>query len=92
MSDLAKFKALLETTHTFPTVYLHKFIGKNSKEFKESVEELERKFVDLKRTDEKLSANQGHLALTYHFNAKDSQAILDLNIATHSLKDLLFIL
>jgi len=92
MSDLEKFKTLLEKTHTFPTVYVHKFIGKNSDEFKGSVDELEKKFMNLKRTGEKLSANQGHLALTYHFKAKDSKAILELTTATHSLKDLLFIL
>lgn len=87
-----KFRTLLEKIHTFPTVYLHKFIGKNTDAFKDSVREFEGKFSGLTRTSEKTSSNQAHLALTYQYEAKDPEAVIALTQATHALKDLLFIL
>jgi len=87
-----KFRTLLESNHSFPTRYIHKIIGKNSEDFKKSIQNLESEFKGLSRTSEKTSANGGHLALTYHFDAKNSEAVIELTTATHKMKDLIFIL
>jgi hypothetical protein len=87
-----KFRTLLEKIHSFPTKYIHKVIGKNSNDFKASLEALEIQFKGLLRTSEKTSANQAHLAITYDFDAKDPEAVIALTVASHKIKDLLFIL
>ena len=93
MSDpFEKFRRLLTETYLFPANYTHKFIGKNSELFRDSVVEFEMKFVGLKRTGEKQSANGNHLALTYEFIAASPEDIIELAKATHLIADLTYIL
>ncbi|MBS1963217.1 MAG: hypothetical protein JST04_13455 [Bdellovibrionales bacterium] len=93
MSDpFEKFRKLLVETYLFPANYTHKFIGKNSDLFLNSVAEFEAKFVGLKRIGEKKSANGNHLALTYDFLAGTPDDIVELAKATHLVSDLLYIL
>ena len=93
MSDpFEKFRKLLEETYLFPANYVHKFIGKNSAPFRKSVAEFEGKFVGLKRTGERLSANGGHLALTYDFLAGNAEDVVELAKATHEIDDLIYVL
>lgn len=87
-----KFRRLLVETYLFPANYTHKFIGKNSENFKVSVTEFEGKFVGLIRTGEKKSASGNHLALTYDFLAGSADDIIELAKATHLVSDLLYIL
>jgi len=93
MSDsFDKFRQLLTETYLFPANYTHKFIGKNSEIFRNSVAEFEGKFVGLKRVGEKQSASGNHLALTYDFLAGTADDIIELAKATHKISDLLYIL
>lgn len=87
-----KFRALLVETYLFPANYTHKFIGRNSDLFRDSVAEFEGKFVGLKRIGEKRSANGNHLALTYDFLAGNAEDIVELAKATHLVADLLYVL
>jgi len=87
-----KFRNLLKDTYLFPADYTHKFIGHNSPAFLEAVKEFEGKFVGLRRTTERTSANGAHLSLTYTFKAGSPQDIVDLTVATNGMPDLLFIL
>jgi putative lipoic acid-binding regulatory protein len=87
-----KFRQLLKDTYLFPANYTHKFIGKNTDLFRNSVAEFEGKFVGLKRVGEKQSANGNHLALTYDFLAGTAEDIIDLAKATYLVGDLLYIL
>jgi len=87
-----KFRALLTDTYLFPANYTHKFIGKNSDLFRNSVAEFEAKFVGLKRIGERRSANGNHLALTYDFLAGNVEDIVELAKATHAIDDLLYML
>lgn len=90
--DFTKFRKLLEDTYLFPANYTHKFIGKNSELFRNSVVVFEGKFVGLKRTSEKQSANSAHVALTYEFIAASADDIIGLARATYQIDDLIYIL
>ncbi len=90
--DFTQFRKLLEETYLFPANYTHKFIGKNSDLFRVSVTVFEAKFVGLKRTGEKQSANSAHIALTYEFIAASADDIIGLAKATHLIDDLIYIL
>lgn len=90
--SFTKFKQLLIDTYLFPANYTHKFIGKNTDAFSNGVLLFEAKFVGLKRTGEKKSANDGHIALTYSFLAGTADDIIELAKATHEIEDLLYIL
>ncbi len=90
--DFDKFRRLLEETYLFPANYTHKFIGKNSDLFRTGIAEFENKFVGLKRTGEKLSANSAHVALTYDFLAGTPEDIVQLAKATYEIPDLIYIL
>lgn len=87
-----KFRTLLTETYLFPANYTHKFIGKNSDVFRTSVAAFEAKFVGLKRTGERQSANGNHLALTYEFLAGNVEDIVELAKATHAIDDLIYLL
>lgn len=88
----AAFRELLNKNHTFPTIYIHKFIGLNSKIFKESVAEFEKKFIGLTRTSEKQSASGKHISLTYHYHATHADDIILLTQVTYKINDLIYIL
>lgn len=91
--DLSRFKALLEEHHRFPGVYLHKFVGKNTDAFRRSVEEWEKGFIGLRRKTARESANGGHVAYTYEYQAVNAEDVVQLAKATKDLiEDLLFIL
>jgi putative lipoic acid-binding regulatory protein len=87
-----KFRTLLEQTYQFPCTYIHKFIGKNSPIFKQSVSEFEQKFIGLTRTTERMSASSAHLALTYDYVAGSADEIIQLTIETQKINDLICIL
>ncbi len=87
-----KFRTLLEAHYTFPCVYTHKFIGKNSSIFKTAVEEFERKFIGLTRSTERLSASGKHLSLTYEYHAANADEVIALAVETQKINDLIYIL
>jgi hypothetical protein len=89
---MERFRKLLEETHLFPTNYIHKFIGKNSDVFHAAVASFEAKFVGLSRTNERKSANDAHVALTYTFVAGKAEDIIELAQATYEIEDLIYIL
>lgn len=88
----ASFRELLNKTYSFPTQYLHKFIGKNSPIFLQSVAEFEQKFIGLKRTGENKSASNAHLALTYEYHAACADDVILLTQETSKINDLIYIL
>lgn len=90
--DYTQLKALLEEQETFPLAYTHKFIGKNTPEFAAAVEGLERRFGALTLEHARLSAGDGHLAMTYQFRAASAQEVIDLLEATSKLRDVRVIL
>ncbi len=87
-----KFKLLLEQNFQFPCVYLHKFIGKNSPIFRQSVVDFEKKFIGLKKTNERLSASKKHVSLTYEYHAASPEDVVHLTVETHKMNDLIYIL
>ncbi len=87
-----KFRELLKHNHTFPGPYTHKFIGKNSDIFKDSVREFEQKFIGLTRVNERLSASGAHLSLTYEYIAATPEDVVQLAIETHKINDLIYVL
>ena len=87
-----KFRILLNQNHQFPCVYLHKFIGKNSPIFLQSVNDFEVKFIGLIRTKERQSSSGAHLSLTYEYTAASADDVIQLSIETHKINDLIYIL
>ncbi len=87
-----KFRTLLEAHYTFPCVYTHKFIGKNSSIFKVAVEEFEKKFIGLTRSSERLSASGKHISLTYEYHAATADEVIALAVETQKINDLIYIL
>jgi putative lipoic acid-binding regulatory protein len=87
-----KFRILLEQNYLFPCTYVHKFIGKNSPIFLESVSDFEKKFIGLARTAERSSASGNHLALTYEYRAGSADEIIALTVETRKINDLIYIL
>jgi putative lipoic acid-binding regulatory protein len=90
--DFSKLKELLEEQETFPTQFLHKFVGRNTPEFARAVAELEKRFPSAKLQISRTSASQAHLALTYQFGAGSADDIVALLVATHALDDILVVL
>ncbi|MBS1959058.1 MAG: hypothetical protein JST80_06260 [Bdellovibrionales bacterium] len=86
------FRELLNKTYMFPATYIHKFIGKNSSIFQQSVQEFEQKFIGLKRTGQNTSASNAHLALTYEFLAGTADDVILLTQETAKINDLIYIL
>lgn len=87
-----KFRQLLIDSYLFPAEYTHKFIGKNSEIFAKGVQDFESRFVGLRRSGEKRSASDSHLALTYIFIAGTAEDIIELAKATYEIPDLIYIL
>ena len=86
------FKDLLNQHHQFPTMYHHKFIGKNSPLFIESVAEFEKKFIGLTRISERQSASGRHLSLSYEYQAANAEDVVELSVQSHKINDLIYIL
>ena len=87
-----KFRELLKGHYVFPCLYTHKFIGKNSTIFRDSVDEFEKKFIGLTRSSERLSASGKHLSLTYEYHAANADEVIALAIETQKINDLIYIL
>lgn len=87
-----KFRDLLNQSYQFPCPYLHKFIGKNSSLFKNSVSDFEKKFIGLKRTGENQSASGKHLSLTYEYQAASADDVIQLAVETQKINDIIYIL
>jgi putative lipoic acid-binding regulatory protein len=88
----ASFRELLNQNYQFPTQYIHKFIGKNSPIFLQSVQEFEAKFIGLVRTGENQSASGKHVSLTYHYHAAHADDVVLLTVETSKINDLIYIL
>ena len=86
------FRELIESNHQFPCTYTHKFIGKNSPIFAQSVADFEKKFIGLTRVTERKSTSGAHLALTYEYLAGSAEEIIQLAKETHQINDLIYIL
>jgi putative lipoic acid-binding regulatory protein len=87
-----KFRELLKSTYLFPCTYIHKFIGKNSPIFLQSVTEFESKFIGLTKTGIRMSASGNHMALTYDYLAGNEEEIIELTRETQKINDLIYIL
>lgn len=90
--DFTQLKALLEDQEEFPTNFIHKFIGRNSAAFREAIADLESRYPKMIRQTERLSSNEGHLSLTYHFEAESADEIIEVLSETQKLKDVLIVL
>jgi putative lipoic acid-binding regulatory protein len=86
---LKRLKALLESQDEFPLVYQLKVIGMNSEEFRLEAASLEKQFVKLKRTTERLSSSQAHLALTLQWEADSADEIIEVYQTAMKLKGLI---
>ena len=87
-----KFRELLEHNHQFPTEYHHKFIGKNSPMFLESVAEFEKKHIGLKLVSRKESAKGAHISLSFDYHAANVEEVVELLKETQKINDLIFII
>jgi hypothetical protein len=87
-----KFRELLNSTYLFPCNYIHKFIGKNSPIFLQSVRDFEMKFIGLNKTAVRMSASGNHMALTYDYLAGSADEIIELTRETRKIHDLIYIL
>lgn len=87
-----KFRELLKSTYQFPCTYIHKFIGKNSPIFLQSVIDFESKFIGLTKTAVRMSASGNHMALTYDYLAGSPDEIIELTRETQKINDLIYIL
>jgi hypothetical protein len=72
--------------------YIHKFIGKNSPIFLQSVIDFESKFIGLTKTAVRMSASGNHMALTYDYLAGSPDEIIELTRETQKINDLIYIL
>lgn len=90
--DYAKLKALLEAQETFPHRYTHKFIGKNSPRFAQSVERLQARFPNLMLETARLSKGEAHLALTFIIEAQTADDIIAVLEAMGDVEDLHLVL
>ncbi len=91
-SQYDKLRGLLESQETFPFDYTHKFIGRNTPSFFQSVAALEAQFPKARRVTERRSADDKHVSLTYLLNADNADEIIALLQATSLLNDLRVIL
>lgn len=87
-----KLRELLEAQETFPFQYTHKFIGRNTQAFLDSVSALEKQFPKARRVTERKSGDNQHLALTYTLEADSADDVISLLQATSLLNDLRVIL
>lgn len=90
--DYSKLKALLEAQETFPHRYVHKFIGRNSPRFAQSVEAFQARFPKLELQHARLSKGEAHLALTFHLVAESADEIIAVLEATADIEDLHLVL
>lgn len=75
-----------------PIRYMHKFIGKNSAAFTQGVAELETRFSNLEKQSVRHTHSQGHLALTYTFEAHTVEEIITVLRATDEIADLIIVM
>ncbi len=87
-SQYDKLRELLIAQETFPFDYTHKFIGKNTAAFAQSVAALEAQFPKARRVTERRTADGKHISFTYIFNAASADEIIALLQATSLLNDL----
>ncbi len=95
-TDYTHLRALL-SNETFPHRYAHKFIGRNTEAFAESVTALEAAFPGAQRVAERRSQGQDpdgphYIAYTYELVADEVEEIIFLLEATAMVKDLKMIL
>jgi hypothetical protein len=90
--DYTQLIELLRAQETFPTQYLHKFIGKNSPAFIRGVEGLEKRFGNIRQQSARMSKGDAHVAMTYVIDAADVDEIIVVLTATDELEDLLVVL
>jgi|GEM_PF-2760758 len=76
----------------WPHRYFHKIIGKNGQDFLKSIEELEKKFPKIKRTQFGESRKGTYISLTYELSADHVDEIISLWLASEELMDCVKIL
>ncbi|MBL7714953.1 MAG: DUF493 domain-containing protein [Bdellovibrionales bacterium] len=91
--DLLK---VFQETENFPTVFIHKFIGKNSDAFLTGVSDWSASkkalYPSLKETHRRLSADNKHCSLTFEFTASSAEQIIDILKSTAAIPDLKMVL
>ena len=92
MKDYTKLKSLLKEDETFLLRFTYKFIGRNSPKFQAAIVKFEAQFPTLQAHGSRLSVNQNHLAVTYHFVAAAPEAIIEIFQAIEKTEDLLMML
>ena len=85
-------RALLNSQETFPTLYTHKFIGRNTGAFGAGVKSLEERFPALRLKTSRTTRSEAHLSLTYVFEAESAEAIIEVLEYTHGIEDLYMML
>ena len=83
---------MLEAQEQFPVEYMHKFIGKNSQAFLDSLAKLEGQIPKLKRQSLRASGSQIHLAVTYILPAESADEVILLLQETEKVIDLVMVL
>lgn len=90
--DYSKLRELLVAQERFPLDYLHKFIGRNTREFAAGLADWIKGHPGASCQSDRLSANQGHRSLTFVFRAADVDALISMLQATDRIPDLVMVL
>jgi putative lipoic acid-binding regulatory protein len=85
-------RSLSETVESWPSLYEHKIIGKNTEPFLESIKGFEQHFPRLNRKQSNVSKNGTYLSITYEILARDVDEIISLWVGSEALKDFVTVL
>ena len=91
MQDYEKLRELL-AKEVYPHAFQFKFIGQNTDVFQAGIADLEIHFPELQLQTRRLSSNQKYLSVTYVFEAKTPDSIVDVYKAIAKIKDITTIL
>lgn len=84
--------ALFKANEKFPLRFVHKFIGRNTEEFLKGVQIWHERYLHLKETVRRVSADGHYLALTYEFNADSAEEIIDVLKSTAEIPGIKMVL
>ncbi len=90
--DYDALRKLLETEETYPFEYMHKFTGRDTPAFRESLARFEARFPKLKKQGERPSGSGTYAAVTYLFHAESAEQIIEMLKATGEVEDLILVL
>ncbi len=93
MQDSNKWNQLREllAKEEFPLPYMMKLIGKKSDLFQQGVADLQVRFPQVKKTQEREGSKQGHLAVTIEFSANHADEVVLIYQHASQVTDLLVI-